>query len=204
MKNSLLPIPNWLITSLQGLTFWIGYKRALYRGYPLPEGALATELRSLLHANLPDELFLKCEVAYSKIVDGLPRPKPIAGSARVDLMVASRIDTKDPSNRWQYEPEYVFELKLAKATNTLIDKDLSRLAAFQATRKGVRAFLIVLSEADRHNRFVTDKGQTHKGTHKVPDSDGTYMIRRTVKAASAYVNRDKGNYATMVEVFAET
>lgn len=65
MKETLEPLPSWIITSLQGLAFWIGYKRALYRDYPLSEGALVTELRSLIHANLPDELFENARLATS-------------------------------------------------------------------------------------------------------------------------------------------
>ena len=203
MKKKLESIPKWLTTALQGLTFWIGYKRSLYRDYPLSEGALVTELRSLLHANLPDHLFLKCEVGYSKLVKGVARPEPIAGSKRADFVVASRVDLEQGSKgKTIYKPDFVFELKRSEATENLINKDLKRLAAFQTTRRGARAFLIVLSETSRHDRFVTEAGKTRVGTHRVPEFAGTYSIRRTVKAASAYTNTDTGNYATMVEVFA--
>ncbi len=202
MKPKLSPIPNWLTTALQGLTFWIGYKRALYRDYPLSEGALVTELRSLLHANLPDELFLKCEVGYTHLVKNKDRPKPIAGRTRADFVVASRIDATGTKKGWKYKPEFVFELKRSEAPARLIDQDLNRLAAFQASRQGARAFLIVLSETSRNDRFVTEEGKTRVGTHDVPGFAGTYTVRRTVKAAAAYQNRDTGNYATIVEVFA--
>ena len=202
MKKRTLPsIPSWLTTALQGLTFWIGYKRSLYRDYPLSEGALVTELRSLLHANLPDELFLKCEVGYSKLVKTKVRPTPIAGSTRADFVVASKIEDKESTIGWKYKPEFVFELKRAGANDRLIDKDLTRLAALRASRKGVRAFLIILSEADRHDRFVTDRGKTRLGSHNVPGFAGTYTVRRTVKASATFENRNSGNYATMVEVF---
>lgn len=202
MKKTLAPIPSWLVTALQGLTFWIGYKRALYRDYPLSEGALVTELRSLIHANLPDELFLKCEVSYAKLVQDPNRPKPIAGRTRADFVVASRVECPEKTRGWKYKSEFVVELKRAEASARLIDHDLARLAAFESCQKGARAFLIVLSEAARHDRFVTEKGATRVGSHQVPGFTGEYFVRRTVKAASVYVNKDVGNYATVVEVFA--
>jgi len=202
MAKKLEKIPEWLIAALQGLTFWIGYKRAMYRDYPLSEGALVTELRSLLHANLPDRLFLKCEVGYSKLVKG-ERPKPISGQVRADFVVVSEVEEQNSRNNWKYLPEFVFELKRAEAKEFLIDKDLARLAAFQSARKGARAFLIVLSEVDRHDRFVNEKGVTNVGWHEVKGFSGAYKIRRTVKAAYAFTNKDSGNYATMVEVIAD-
>jgi len=202
MKKTLDSIPIWLTTALQGLTFWIGYKRSLYRDYPLFEGALVTELRSLMHANLPDELFLKCEIGYSKLIKDVTRPEPIAGRTRADFVIASKVIQEGNSKAWKYKPEYVFELKRAEASKRLIDQDLARLAAFQSSRKGARAFLIVLSETSRNDRFVTKEGKTRIGTHDVPGFKGRYTVRRTVKASATYGNRDTGNYATMVEVFA--
>jgi hypothetical protein len=200
MKTNLTPIPSWVTTALQGLTFWIGYKRSLYRDYPLSEGALVTELRTLLHANLPDELFLKCEVGYSHLVKGTPRLTPIAGGKRADLVVATKVEPKDNPGKVVYLPKYVFEFKRAGAPKAEIDNDLKRLAAFQIARPFARAFLVVLSEAGRNDRFVTDAGKTRIGKHAVPGMRAIYHIRRTVKAASAYTNRDSGNYATVVEV----
>ena len=200
MKAKLEPIPAWITTALQGLTFWIGYKRSLYRDYPLSEGALVTELRSLMHANLPDDLFLKCEVGYSHLVKSQRRLAPIAGRTRADMVVATKVESPDKSGKVLYSPVHVFEFKRAGARVREIDKDLKRLAAFQAARPEARAFLVVLSEAGRNDRFVTEDGKTRVGTHQVLGMNAAYHIRRTVKAASAYTNTDSGNYATVVEV----
>ena len=200
MQTKLEPIPAWITTALQGLTFWIGYKRALYRDYPLSEGALVTELRSLMHANLPDELFLKCEVGYSRLVKVTPRPAVIAGRTRADLVVATKNESPKTAGKIVYSPQFLFEFKRAGAPVREIDKDLKRLAAFQQCRPSARAFLVVLSETGRNDRFVTEKGKTRVGKHKVEGANAMYHIRRTVKAASAFTNRDSGNYATVVEV----
>lgn len=200
MSKKLEPVPAWLTTALQGLTYWIGYKRALYRDYPLSEGALVTELRSLMHANLPDDLFLKCEVGYAHLVKNVPRHPAIAGRARADLVAVTKVESPNKPGKLLYSPRHVFEFKRAGAPTRDIDKDLMRLAAFQSSRPISRAFLVVLSEAGRNDRFVTEDGKTRVGKYPVPEMNATYHIRRTVKAASAYNNRDSGNYATIVEV----
>lgn len=202
MKTKLEPIPSWITTSLQGLTFWIGYKRSLYRDYPLSEGALVTELRSLMHANLPEELFLKCEVGYTHLVKA-PRPAPIAGKTRADLVAVTKTESPDQPGKIIYTPKHVFEFKRAGAPAREIDKDLKRLAAFQEARPNARAFLVVLSEAGRNDRFVTEDGKTRIGKHPIAGTSANYHIRRTVKAASAYTNTDSANYATVVEVRAD-
>lgn len=163
MKTKLEPIPAWVTTALQGLTFWIGYKRALYRDYPLSEGALVTELRSLMHANLPDDLFLKCEIGYSHLVKATPRPAQIAGRTRADLVVATKIESPKTAGKLVYSPQFVFEFKRAGAPSQAINKDLKRLAAFQEARPSARAFLVVLSEVGRNDRFVTEKGKARVG-----------------------------------------
>lgn len=202
MKRKLQPLPDWLTTSLQGLAFWIGYKRALYRDYPLSEGALVTELRTLIHANLSDEHFLKCEVAYSKLVTkGTIRPKIIAGRVRVDLVIATASESKKIPGKLIYSPHVVMEFKLAKAPAPLITKDLQRLAAFQSIRPTTRTFLLVLSEAGRNDRFVTEEGVSQKGEQSIPASSGSFRVRRTLKAAPAYTNKESANYASIVEVF---
>jgi hypothetical protein len=202
MKRELHPLPRWTTTALQGLVFWIGYKRSLYRDYPLSEGALVTELRSLIHANLSDELFLHCEVAYSKLAGkGAIRPEIIAGSVRADLVVATASESTKTAGKTIYSPHVVMEFKRARAPAAQITKDLQRLAAFAALRPEARAFLLVLSESDRHDRFVTAEGSSQKGEHAIPGTTGAFRVRRTLKAAHAYTNKGSANYASIVEVY---
>lgn len=202
MKKKLQPLPSWVTTALQGLAFWIGYRRALYRGYPLSEGALVSELRGLLHSNLPDELFLKCEIAYSHLVKKRPRPEPISGRTRADIVIANKIESKTKNNKLILNPKYVIEFKRSKAPTREINKDLQRLAAFKSTNSDARAFLFVLSEADRNDRFVDERGKSRLGAQNIPNSTGTFRVRRTLRAAPAYTKRDSANYASIIEVYA--
>lgn len=155
-----------------------------------------------MHANLPEELFLKCEVGYTHLVKA-PRPAPIAGKTRADLVAVTKTESPDQPGKIIYTPKHVFEFKRAGAPAREIDKDLKRLAAFQEARPNARAFLVVLSEAGRNDRFVTEDGKTRIGKHPIAGTSANYHIRRTVKAASAYTNTDSANYATVVEVRAD-
>lgn len=204
MNRNLAPLPAWTTTALQGLAFWIGYKRALYSEYPLSEGALVTELRSLIYANLAENQVLACEVAYAKLVGkSKDRPSIIGGSVRADLVVGRLEPSSADGSKTLRKAEVVMEFKRARAPTAQITKDMQRLAAVVQAKPTVRAFLIVLSEADRIDRFVTAAGTSVKGEHKIPGSSGWFRVRRTLKAAPAYNDRDSANYASIVEIYAD-
>ena len=44
MKTKLEKQPVWVDRALQGVTYWMGQRRCLYRDYPLSEGALVAEV----------------------------------------------------------------------------------------------------------------------------------------------------------------
>jgi hypothetical protein len=67
MTNDLNKRPRWTQRALQGVAYWMGHRRCLYRDYPLSEGALVAEVCNLIYANLPDHLELHCEVQPAPI-----------------------------------------------------------------------------------------------------------------------------------------
>src|ERR1039457_5416711 len=94
MKPKLKPFPPWARQALQGVAYWIGHRRCLYRDYPLSEGALVAEICNLIYASLPRDSVLLCEVQYSKLLDDAKdRPTELQVRSRVDLMVAERSPT---------------------------------------------------------------------------------------------------------------
>ena len=125
MKTKLEKHPVWVDRALQGVTYWMGHRRCLYRDYPLSEGALVAEVCNLIYANLPGELQLQCEVQYSTFVDGNPMPENLQGRIRADLVVAERSRRREANPI----PEFIIEVKRASAPTRQINADLSRLAA---------------------------------------------------------------------------
>jgi hypothetical protein len=190
--------PIWAIRALQGVTFWIGHRRCLYKQYPLAEGALVAELCNLIHANLRDSYVLSCEVQYTELLAGNPRPGILTQRARADLVISEKPEDKNG----EPTPRFIIEVKRASAPASQIDADLQRLAAVRKTHPGIRTFLFLIAEAHRPKRFVDEDGKSKTGKHSIPGSTGYYRIRRTLKAAHAYTEVGSAQYACFLEIYA--
>jgi hypothetical protein len=198
MGTNLEKRPSWATRALQGMTYWIGHRRCLYRQYPLAEGALVAELCNLIHANLHHDLLLTCEVQYTDLLEGKPKPDILTQRARADLVISEKPDEKDG----EPTPRFIIEVKRASAPKAQIDADLQRLAAVQRTHRGVRTFMFLIAEAHRPKRFVDGEGKSLTGKYPIPNSPGHYRVRRTLKAAHAYSEVANAQYACLVEVYA--
>jgi hypothetical protein len=196
MKKSLQQLPHWAQRALQGVTYWIGHRRCLYRNYPLAEGALVAEICNLIHANLTDELVLLCEVQYTDLLGGKVKPSVLTQRARADLVVA--VDSHDDES--EPVPKFIIEVKRSSAPRAQIDADLRRLAAVRETHATIRCFLFLVAEAKRPNRFVTEDGKSRLGKHDISGSNGYYRVRRTWKAAHAFSHVEHAQYACLLEV----
>ena len=197
MKTTIKSWPKWMEKALQGVAYWIGHRRCLYRNYPLSEGALVAEVCNLIHANLSDNLLLLCEVQYSRFVGHDERPTELTERARADLVVAEEALQAGA----EPIPKFIIEIKRAAAPTAQINADLRRLAAVRVVCPDIRTFLFVISEAQRPTRFVDEDGKSFLGKHEIPGSKGHYRIRRTWKAAHAFTKPDRAHYACLVEVY---
>lgn len=197
-KAKLKKLPRWAQRALQGVAYWMGHRRCLYRDYPLSEGALVAEICNLIYANL-ENLQLLCEVQYSSFVRGATLPEILQGRTRADLVVAEKQEPSDAD----LVPKFVIEVKRASSPWSLMAADLQRLAAARRLCPGVRAFLFVISEANRPKTFVHRRGHSRRGKHVIPNSEGYYRVRRTWKAAHAFTKRERAQYACLIEVYAD-
>lgn len=198
MGTKLEKRPSWATRALQGVTYWIGHRRCLYRQYPLAEGALVAELCNLIHANLHPDYVLACEVQYAELLEGKPKPDLLTQRARADLVVSEKPEEKDG----KLTPRFVIEVKRASAPKAQIDADLRRLAAVQLAHRDVRTFMFLIAEAHRPKRFVDDDGKSLTGKYSIPKSPGHYRVRRTLKAAHAYTEVANAQYACLLEIYA--
>jgi hypothetical protein len=124
-------------------------------------------------------------------------PDILEGKIRADLVFA-----EIPAKRGHETiPKYIIEVKRASASKSQINADLSRLAAAHRLRPDIQAFLFVISEAKRPNRFVHEEGHSLLGEHKIPKFDGYYRVRRTWKAAHAFKKRERAQYACLIEAY---
>lgn len=174
-------IPVWSETMLQGLAYWMGYKRTLYRHHLLTEGAIVAEAVSLIHSNLKDSERVECEVGYPKLGSQ-------AGKTLADIVVFSGD-----------QPTCVIEVKRGKASNSLIAADLQKLQAIKKINKSVRCFLLVASQGNLPTNYVDKQtGEAKKGTYQL-DGIG-FRIIRVCKAASSFKSLKSAHYACLLEL----
>jgi hypothetical protein len=170
----------------------------MYSSYELSEGALTAELCNLIHANLPKDYRLRCELPYKKFfLDGVEMPGIVSGK-RVDLSVWKR--RKTASDHYQQHPKYVIEVKRAKAGNKRIDRDLQRLAAVVEVSNGIRGFLFVMSEGKLPSRFVSEDGHAKGRREKIAGSDYAFSVVQIWKASRSFSHVQKAHYACLIEV----
>jgi len=193
--------PLWARKALQGVTYWMGHRRCLYRNHPLSEGALVAEICNLIHANLHDKkLSLKCEVQYSDFFDPGKKPKEIDERTRADLVVYKKTINAEDASKSKIEPKFIIEVKRAGSGKKLIDEDLRYLAIVrEKSIYSIRTFLFVISEAKLPKRFVNEEGMLKIKKGEIPKSNADFRVY-LFKAASAFTKRDHAHYACLIEV----
>ena len=148
--------PSWTDDALQGISFWIGHHRALYRHHTLPEGAIVAELASLISRHLYDteknRQYLYCEVRYKKIAARWTE----RSKERVDMLLSNDKVQEDAVSRHDFSrsANCAIEVKRATAPRKFIDEDLKCLAELRRkNRKLKAAYLVVVGEKRIPKRF---------------------------------------------------
>ena len=160
--------PLWVEPALQGLAYWMGYRKQLYRHHPLPEGAMVAELAAIMSGNIREGDRLKCEYLYSKATDADDR-------SLVDIAILK-----------EEVPHTFIEVKRGDAWNRLIEKDMLKLSRVKSAVHSVRCFMIIGSQGNFPTRYVdSETGNGFKGIFTTPD-DVRYKILRVYKAASSF------------------
>ncbi len=193
---------KWLEHALQGLAFWIGHRHSFFNTYPLTEGALVAEACNLIQANIPRDLILLPECLFRNLVADGTVIDQVTGQSRADLVLCSE-EAKPIGREGNISDHvcFVIEVKRGSATTREIDSDLARLYHYlHASHVDARAFLIVISESSAHRRFVKD-GKSILGVHAIPNCDGHFRVRRTVKAAASFSGKESAHYVSLIEVF---
>lgn len=196
MAKSAAITPKWIDRALQGIAYWIGHRRALYSGYSLGESALVAELCNMIFTHLPKEQLLRCEVQYVELLSGTVTSTLTMTRARADIVILRKPLRKGATAN----AEYVIEVKRASSSNAMIDNDLRRLAAVKRTHPSLVAYLVVIAEADRPKRFVTEAGSALTTIFRIPDTNQLYRVRRVLKASHSFKNPDRAQYACLIEV----
>lgn len=194
-------LSKWLATALQGLAYWTGHRRCLYRHYPLAEAAFVAELCNLIYANLPDNYSLHCEERFSEFIHRDDRLAFLTERARADLVIYEKRKTR--SGGVKRHAKCIIEVKRAIAPKAQIDADLKRLMAVRTDYPDITTYLVVVSEAHRPPRFVSDRGKSITKRQRLDGVAVYFKVRRTLKAAHSYTKIGRSQYACLVEAFAD-
>lgn len=204
--GSTLPVrQEWLEHALQGLAFWIGHRHSLFRDYPLPEGALVAEACNLIQANLPADVLLLPECMYGNLVPNGVQIDGVTEQSRADLVICHKSAAAiGRRGNVADHVKFVIEVKRGSATPREINADLNRLHGYLRAKANAqaRAFLLVVCESKVHPRFIKD-GKSILGVHKIPEQEGHFRVRRTVKAAASFSGKKTAHYVCLIEVFLE-
>ena len=204
MPQKLPPYPDWVEPAMQGVSFWVGYRRSFFRDYSQPEAALVAEMMTLIQANLPEDHSLLAEPMYKYLV--AKGNEEEFGQKRADFVVyqgkklrnAEKINLSD-------RVRYVFEVKRGSSTEEKIKKDLNKLYKFKevVSRSSTLAngYLIILTERRSLKNYIKD-GVGITKYQKIPECSVRFKVRRVVKAASSFedVGKKKANYGILIQV----
>jgi hypothetical protein len=181
-KKSRNEKPVWVDPALQGLAYWMGYRKQLYRHHLLPEGAMVAELATIINGNLGKGERLECEYLYSKATDADDR-------SLVDIAIL-----KDDV------PHTFIEVKRGDAWIRLLEKDMLKLLRVKSAFPSIRCYLIIGSQGLMPGRFVdSKKGIAIKGLSMTRD-DVVYKVLRVCKAAPSFNKMNSAMYSCLLEV----
>ncbi len=198
----------WLADALRGLPFWTGYRKSYFYNYPISEAAFVAETCSLIQARLPSRNYrLWPECMYKDILPPTNSNKEEFNQSRSDLVLTDnpvKPKLKSAADESASHIRFVMEVKLA--SSQFIVKDLHRLHKFvKASDSNVPSFLLVIFEnTHKHNssrlkQFINN-GIGIRGPQQIPDNEGYYRVRRTLKAAASFKGKENAYYVCLIEV----
>ena len=166
-KNGFTKVPEYIVNAMQGLAYWIGYKKCLYNYYPLSECAIVSEFSSLLQSGANEDEIVLCERQYCNFFTEENIPEDVDGK-RVDLTVAElennhnqnevhnilAHDNKQEKGFLRDKAKVVFEVKLHRSSRTLIDNDFKRLKKIKDANEAIVTYLLLVPEHEVPEEFV--------------------------------------------------
>lgn len=169
-------LPEWSGNVLQGLAYWIGYKKQHYRFYPIREGEIVGETLGLLSSKLDNNLRLNAEVMFKDMCDKWK------GNGRADIVISSK---RKENFDYKTDVRYIIEVKRRESNKNEIEKDLKRLAKFSETtkNKNVRCFILLVSQDKRPDKYVRKDGNAD--TNNIPIDDSLAYVARVRQVKKA-------------------
>lgn len=164
-QNGFTKVPEYIVNAMQGLAYWIGYKKCLYNYYSLSELAIVSEFSSLLQSGANQNEIVLCERQYCNFFTEKNIPKDV-NKQRADLTVAelenfgSEVhcvladENKQKIGFLRDKAKVVFEVKLHSSSKTLINDDIQWLKKIKDANESIVTYLLLVSENEIPEEFV--------------------------------------------------
>ena len=192
MANTILP--KWCAPTLQGLAYWLAYKKQFYSGYRLSEGAIVGELAQGISSNInKHNEVLECERMYKELSSS------IIGQTRLDLAIGNISEGIRGKTLKVNTLKYALEVKRYENGWNLILDDLKKLKELHRQNKVIRCFLIVASQDCRPDKLVSEKNHPIEKYLRT-DLDFETKVRTVKKAFSSKRKSDNGNFVILIEI----
>ncbi len=183
LKN--VSLPRWANGALQSTAYFIGYELSKFKEYHLVEGDLVKQFVEQIQIRINNLGLTKRETMYKELDSSLKFMK----KKRADIVLYKRESE---------ELSCIIEVKRAEANPREIEKDLERLAYAKKALPNSRCFLVIFSQRQRPNAFVSKKGNALKKPKVVGDYFASTI--RVCKTTNSFKGADRANYACLIEV----
>ena len=193
-------LPKHWHSTLQGLSYWIAYKRQYFSRHLLPEGAIVAELTQLLSANIETGMKIECERMYKSF--GYKE----FGQGRMDIAIGKITDTekakakKGKRRSTIDELHEMVEVKRYEGDKKKLFKDMEKLALVSDENNEVRKFLVVVGQNKLPDLFFTDKHKVRTGNVYDGENEVEAHPRSGKKAYSTKKDGVKGTFSVIIEI----
>lgn len=211
--NGFFKVPFYISNAMQGLAYWIRYRRSLYKYYSLSEYVVVAEFCTLLQAKLNTKEFVLCEKQYRNFL--LTPPSDLEKS-RIDITIAeisknSKIkkdelfstNNKQENGFLKDVAKVVFEVKMYDSHEDL-KKDFKRLKKIKKENKDkVITYFMLVSENKLPVEFVdAETGRQLADIKKYKENEYRLNVVMVKKALGGYGKKalSKGTFICLIEV----
>ena len=195
-------VPQWIVSPMQGLAYWMGYNRALHPNNDVLEGAYTNAFHGLFKSAAPSRFVLFNNEGYRHFVHPDCFGDVITRRSHADMVIYESVTVSESLG--ELRPVAVLEVKRGAASRLSLIDDLKRLGRVHSVHQRLRAFLLVVSERHRPPMFVNPEGNAETQPIIIQGVDCIFNVRRVCKSAYGFEAVDHSDYVCLVEAMAVT
>lgn len=164
-KNGYTIVPEYVTKAMQGLVYWIKYKKCFYNYYSMSEHTIVAEFASLLQSGAGENEMVLCERQYCNFFNDKNIPNDV-NKERMDLTIVELENRKEEAceiladeNKQKNgfligKTKIVIEVKLQSSSKKLVKEDFEWLKKVKAANENIAAFLLLVSENGMPAEYV--------------------------------------------------